>query len=82
MRSITFLNSLGHLIITWEENKDDEVSKMIQQKMDQGIRFFAIRPFNKKEVEIKTLNDISGREIQVKRRRCRAFVYQWSNCNC
>lgn len=64
-RSMTLLNEMGDLTITWDSDKDDEMAKIIQKKLDQGIRFFVIQPFNKKHVEVKTLADITGRTITV-----------------
>ncbi|MNK57780.1 hypothetical protein D3C87_768440 [compost metagenome] len=64
-RSLTLLNEMGDLSIVWEEDKDDEMAKIIQKKLDQGIRFFIIEPFTKKQVEVKKLEDIKGRQITV-----------------
>lgn len=64
-RSMTLLNEMGDLSITWDEDKDDEMAVIIQKKLDQGIRFFIIEPFTKKQVEVKKLEDIKGRQISV-----------------
>lgn len=64
-RSLSLLNEMGDLTITWEADKDDEMAKIIQKKLDQGIRFFIIEPFTKNQVEIKTLSDVKGRSISV-----------------
>lgn len=65
MRSLSLLNEMGDLTITWEADKDDEMAAIIQKKLDQGVRFFLIEPFTKNQVEIKTLGDVKGRTISV-----------------
>lgn len=66
MRSLSLLNEMGDLTITWEADKDDEMAAIIQKKLDQGVRFFLIEPFNKSQAtEVKTLADIKGRQISV-----------------
>lgn len=65
-RSLSLLNEMGDLTITWDEDKDDEMAKIIQKKLDQGVRFFIVEPFNKNQLTpVKTLGDIKGRSIQV-----------------
>ena len=64
-RSLSLLNEMGDLSITWEADKDDEMAVIIQKKLDQGVRFFIVEPFNKSQVEVKTLADIKGRQINV-----------------
>jgi len=65
-RSLTLFNEMGDLTITWEADKDDEMAQLIQKKLDQGVRFFLVEPFNKNQLtEIKKLEDIKGRTISV-----------------
>jgi len=64
-RSLTLLNEMGDLSLTWEADKDDEMAAIIQKKLDQGVRFFLIEPFTKKQIEVKRLEDIKGRQINV-----------------
>lgn len=65
-RSLTLFNEMGDLTITWEADKDDEMAQLIQKKLDMGIRFFLVEPFNKSQLtEIKKLEDIKGRTISV-----------------
>lgn len=66
MRSCTLLNEMGDLTIAWEADKDAEMEQIIQRKMDQGVRFFVIKPFSKEEVQIKQLSELQSREITVK----------------
>lgn len=47
LRAITFLNEAGDTTITWTSDRDDEMEKIIQKKMDAGVVFFVIeRRFN------------------------------------
>lgn len=63
-RALALLNEMGDLTITWEADKDDEMAVIIQKKLDQGIRFFIIEPFNKSQMtQIRKLEDIKGRQI-------------------
>jgi hypothetical protein len=66
MRSMALMNEMGDLTITWDADKDDEMAVIIQKKLDQGIRFFIIEPFNNAQMtQIRTLADIKGRQISV-----------------
>ena len=42
IRSLTMLNEAGDTTISWSENLDDEMEKIIQKKMDEGCTFFII----------------------------------------
>lgn len=64
-RSLTLLNEMGDLSLTWDEEKDDEMAAIIQKKLDQGIRFFIVEPFTKNQIEVKKLSDVKGRQINV-----------------
>lgn len=64
-RSLTLLNEMGDLSIVWEEDKDDAMAEIIQKKLDQGIRFFIIEPFTKKQIQVTKLEDVKGRQINV-----------------
>ncbi len=65
-RSMALMNEMGDLTITWEADKDDEMATIIQKKLDQGIRFFIIEPFNKSQMtQVRKLEDIKGRQITV-----------------
>lgn len=64
-RSLSLLNEMGDLTITWEADRDDEMAQIIEKKMKQGIRFFIVKPFTGEHVRIKTLSDISSRTISV-----------------
>jgi hypothetical protein len=41
-RSMTMLNETGDTTISWTEDLDDEIEKIIEKKMAQGVTFFII----------------------------------------
>lgn len=55
----------GDITFSWNEENDAEVAKIIQKKMDQGIRFFIVKPFGGEESPIGKISDITGREVKV-----------------
>lgn len=44
MRSLTILNDRGDVTIVWEEDSDDKMEAIIEEKMKQGVIFFIIEP--------------------------------------
>lgn len=43
-RATTILNEVGDTTIVWTEDRDDEMERIIEKKMVEGIRFFIIEP--------------------------------------
>ena len=43
-RSLTLLNEYGDQVITWSEDRDEEIEAIIQKKMDEGMTFYIIEP--------------------------------------
>lgn len=43
-RGLTLACSMGDLEISWDPSNDHKVRDMIQAKMDQGYRFFVMKP--------------------------------------
>ncbi len=41
-RTLTMLNESGDTTISWTEDLDDEIERIIQKKMDEGCTFFII----------------------------------------
>lgn len=66
MGSMSLLNEMGDLTVSWDSEKDEEMQKIIEKKMAEGIRFFIVKPFTKDQIEVKTIEDISSREIVLK----------------
>lgn len=65
MRTMTLLNEMGDLTITWDEDKDAEMEVIIQKKLDQGIRFFQIETFSKKQIQVQKLDEVRGRVLNI-----------------
>jgi hypothetical protein len=60
-----FLSAHGDLRIEWQEKDHDEVVKLIQAKMEAGVRFFIIEPGSYTLVPIKRRSIGIGREVYV-----------------
>jgi hypothetical protein len=60
-----FLSRHGDLRIEWQEKDHDEVVKLIQAKMEAGVRFFIIEPGSYTLVPIKRRSIGIGREVYV-----------------
>lgn len=43
MRHMILLNDRGDVEITWSEEDDDEMIKVIEEKMRLGVRFFIVK---------------------------------------
>lgn len=65
MGSCRMLDRSGDITFAWTEENDAAVAEIIQKKMDQGIRFFIVKPFGGEEQQITKLADITGREVKV-----------------
>lgn len=59
------LDQSGDITFAWEPANDEAVAAMIQKKMDQGVRFFIIKPYEGTAIEITKIEDIVGRELHV-----------------
>lgn len=70
--SVTFL-MMGDITLTWDKSRDEEVKKMIQEKMDAGYSFFQAekksiirRIFgggSTQQVELSSMNNVKGRHL-------------------
>ena len=43
-RSLTFLDETGDTTIVWDEDTEDQMVKIIEEKMKQGFVFYLIKP--------------------------------------
>lgn len=43
-RALTMLNEQGDQTIVWTDDRDDEMTRIIEKKMAEGITFFVIEP--------------------------------------
>lgn len=64
-RSLTLLNEMGHLVVTWDAAKDKEMEQIIQKKLDAGVRFFIVAPFSGEEIPVNSLKDVTSRTINI-----------------
>lgn len=44
LRAFTLLNNSGDSTITWDEDNDEVMRKLIEKKMSEGMSFFIIHP--------------------------------------
>lgn len=44
VRALTILNQQGDQSIVWTEDRDEEMERIIQKKMDEGMTFFIVEP--------------------------------------
>lgn len=42
--SLAMLNESGHTMISWTDDLDDEMEKIVEKKMAEGVTFFTIEP--------------------------------------
>lgn len=69
--SLQFANYSGDITITWDEDQEDLIKKLVEQKMAEGYTFFILknRPtkignalFGKKREELKSSKDLDKAE--------------------
>lgn len=66
-RMIVFLNSFGHLTLTWTKTEDKEMKKLIEKKLVEGYTFFTLTNYlvYKKKTTLTNVGKLSKREITV-----------------
>lgn len=71
--SLTLLNSTGDITLTWNDYEDEEIKKMIQEKINNGYCFFILEPkvsflkfLGDKQTRIKDVSKITTRKITMK----------------
>lgn len=65
MGSCRILDKSGDITVAWTEDQDEAVAAVIQKKMDQGIRFFIVKPFSGDQIQITKITDVVGREVRI-----------------
>jgi hypothetical protein len=67
LRSCCLLGEMGDIEITWDEDGDEEMRRIIQKKMDGGMKFFQIVVNGKsaKRTRLKKLADLVDMKINV-----------------
>ena len=58
---MTFLDRSGHISISWSKDDDDIILPMIQEKIDQGCRFFITKGITRRKKQIIHVNELNGR---------------------
>lgn len=59
VRALTMLNQSGDTTLVWTEDRDDEMERIIQAKMDAGCTFFVIEPRFGTRTKLKSAGDAS-----------------------
>lgn len=74
IRSMTLLNISGDITLTWTEEQDKNIEKLIQEKIKEGYSFFSYQPntglkkfFKEKSLKkIQTTKNLTERKITIK----------------
>lgn len=65
--SMTLLNETGDITLTWSDDQDAKIRKMIQKKMDEGYSFFRIESrfcgLVKKKIPVTSADRLKGNEV-------------------
>lgn len=66
-RSLILLNEMGDVEISWDSSADEAMREIIQNKMDEGIKFFQIATsgFRVKRTRLKDIDDLARYRINV-----------------
>lgn len=69
-RTCILLNGLGDVEISWDSSDDDEMRKIIQKKMDEGVSFFIMTPligsFLQRRKKIASVDELDRFRIQIR----------------
>lgn len=69
MGKITFLNCLGDVTITWNEDEDTKMKEHIQKMLDEGHVFFIIKRrcfIFKDKVVVDNVSDITDKSLIIR----------------
>lgn len=70
MGSLILLNEMGDVEISWDSAQDDTMRQIIQKKMDEGIKFFVMKPMLggmfQRRSKITSVAELDKTRIQVK----------------
>jgi hypothetical protein len=80
---LTMLNECGDTTLSWTEDQDEEMEKIIRKKMEEGVTFFIVEPRGRKPAPAKRgakLEDAAqarkGRALIIPDEDFSAFVQQ------
>ena len=68
-RSMTLLNEMGDIEVTWDSQNDDAMREVIEKKMKEGVRFFILKPFPGgflfRKTALKTIADLKENRVKI-----------------
>lgn len=68
-RSMTLLNEMGDVEVTWDSQNDDAMREVIEKKMKEGVRFFILKPFAGnflyRKTALKTVADLKENRVKI-----------------
>lgn len=68
-RSLTLLNEMGDIEVTWDSSNDHVMREVIEKKMKEGVRFFILKPvlggaFYRKTA-LRTMSDLKENRVKI-----------------
>lgn len=68
-RSMTLLNEMGDIEVTWDSQNDDAMREVIERKMKEGVRFFILKPFPGgflyRKTALKTMAQLTENRVKI-----------------
>lgn len=68
-RSMTLLNEMGDIEVTWDSQNDDAMREVIEKKMKEGVRFFILKPFPGgflfRKTALKSMADLKENRVKI-----------------
>lgn len=68
-RSMTLLNEMGDIEVTWDSSNDDAMREVIEKKMKEGVRFFILKPFPGgflfRKTALKSMADLKENRVKI-----------------
>lgn len=68
-RSMTLLNEMGDIEVTWDSQNDDAMREVIEKKMKEGVRFFILKPFPGgflyRKTALKTMDQLKENRVKI-----------------
>lgn len=69
VRSMTLLNGMGDIEITWDSSQDEKMRELIAKKMKEGVTFFILKPVPftdlYRKTKLKTMKDLKENRIKL-----------------
>lgn len=77
MGSLTMLNEAGDTTISWTEDRDEEMQKIIEKKMAEGVTFFIVddeQPATSRGARLESAKDAKTRTVIIPDEDLQKFV--------